>query len=105
MAFEKGRKKTGGRQPGTPNKATLLSQTLLEEFAMTPTQLIVETWRKAMELDDITSAAKIAGDVMKICFTPPTQTLEVTDTRVRTLADYFAAQPKDDTGEVKNERN
>ncbi len=43
MAFEKGRRKTGGRQKGTPNKKTLIkADELLLDLDINPIQRLIE---------------------------------------------------------------
>lgn len=43
MSFEPGREKTGGRQPGTPNKKTLLrAAAVLADKGLSPTEELVK---------------------------------------------------------------
>ena len=105
MKFQKGQSgNPSGRKKGQKNKATYLAE-VLSRHGIEAGELGLATYKKAMadETLDLPTAARIAIEFMRLTYTPPTEQIEVTDTRVRTLADYFAAQPKDDTGEVKNE--
>jgi hypothetical protein len=72
MAFEKGRAKTGGRAPGTPNKATLeRAEALAEALAscksltgeaatMTPLGVLLTVMRMAWAKESYGTAVKMA---------------------------------------------
>ena len=89
--FEKG---NSGKPKGTPNKSTLLREALQAE-GFTPEGIIMATWQKAMEDDDIQSATKLACEIMGKCFVAPPQEqkLTINDESKKTLADFF---PKPD---------
>ena len=100
MAFKKGQSgNPAGRPLGAKSRHRQLSDAL-HERGIEAAQLMLDTYAEAMADGDLPTAAKIAIEICKLVYTPPTQQIEIEQRPVRTLADYFRGTA---TGEADTE--